>query len=116
MKLAFQLQIIGRICENQVNRIRRQRVHHFDAIALENLVQWKWHSRIGWRHRTLCRCHIYLPLSRTIVGLIGCTQSESKVIRRQTLFESISYDFFLIQDIVYRFERTSMVWGHAKVG
>ena len=30
-------------------------------------------------------------------------------------FESMSYEIFLIQDVVDWFERTSMVWGYTKI-
>ena len=52
VQLALELQVVGRICEDQVDRPRRQAVHHLDAVAAKDLVQRKHGClrRFGLRH------------------------------------------------------------------
>jgi hypothetical protein len=52
-QITAELQVVRRIGENQVDRPRRQAVHHLDAVAAKDLVQRKHGClrRFGLRHR-----------------------------------------------------------------
>mmetsp|Transcript_23240 Transcript_23240/g.39979 ORF Transcript_23240/g.39979 Transcript_23240/m.39979 type:complete len:225 (+) Transcript_23240:1414-2088(+) len=79
MQIAFQLQVIGRIGKDQINRAGRQAVHHINAVARNNLVQGKRLSALYmFRHR--------LPLSPARFVLVGCSQCGTYLIRGQFLF------------------------------
>ena len=114
MQVTFELQIIGRICKDQINRFSGQTVHHIDAIASNNFVQWKRHSRLHRCHRTLNFGHIFLPLLGSLLSSFVVSNLSQRRFEVNFFIESIGYYFLLIQHIVYRFERTSMVWGYSQ--
>ena len=39
-KITAKLKIVGRVGEDQINGFLRQAVHHFDAVANQNLIKW----------------------------------------------------------------------------
>jgi len=55
MQIALQLQIVGGVRENQVNRACRKRVHPVNAVAIKDLVQRKAmrHRRFAFRRHVL---------------------------------------------------------------
>jgi hypothetical protein len=41
VQITLQLQVVGRVCKDQIDRAGRQAVHHFDAIAIDNRIEWE---------------------------------------------------------------------------
>ncbi len=81
VQITFELQVIGGICKDQVDRILWQAVHHFDAIARLNRIDRKR----GLRLRCCLVCHI-VPHVPAIFRSVVMGQCESKLIRGQILF------------------------------
>ena len=81
MQVALQLKVIRGVRKNQIDGIRRQRIHALDAIAIQNLIERKRH-RPGFLGLRLHFCLI----PRHFLASWLCPKDESKVIRRQFLF------------------------------
>jgi hypothetical protein len=79
VQLALELQVVGRVGEDQVDALRLQRPHHLDAVSRQHNIARHLHDFSGFldgRHRAASRSGR------------NASQDESKPIRRQTLNES----------------------------
>ena len=79
MQFALELQIVGRIGKDQIDRRFGKRLHDLDAIARKNTVQRKRFCALSVFHR-YCLC------PGAFGALVRCEQDESKAIRGQILF------------------------------
>ena len=64
VKIALQLQVIGRICKDQIDRPRRKRIHDINAIARYDLVQRK--------RARLCRLGFHRHILPRPRGILVC--------------------------------------------
>ncbi|MPL60869.1 hypothetical protein SDC9_06431 [bioreactor metagenome] len=118
VQLATQLQVIGRIGEDEVDACLGQAVHHLDAVACKNLVERQ--QRLLRPHGGFRHVCLILPFAGLPVWVSACADLvRSNMSQRRFpvkfFFESSTYRFRLAQDVVYRLERTPMNGGHAKI-
>jgi hypothetical protein len=62
VQIALELQVVGRISKDQVNRFLWKAVHHLDAVPIQNRIERERLRTLGFGHRL----H-FLPLSRRLV-------------------------------------------------
>ena len=80
-QFALQLQVIGRIGEDQIDGTRRQCIHHRHAIARQNLIARK---RKRLRHLGFY-CHAALQIGSRVCHVVA-PKDGPQVIRRQILY------------------------------
>jgi hypothetical protein len=80
VQVALELQVVRRVCKNQIDGAFRKAVHHLDAITGQNLIE----------RQSFCRryhfVHHVCLVPRVVIDLVVVDKFESDGIRRQFLF------------------------------